>query len=177
MRAVSDLISPMLRFLQTQYCSQALEVMDHMMTMSETPMSKQHMRMSFVGSGSRATRKEYDRIQSLYGIPEETGWSIPMPAVHTNNTRANMQAVYLAGIHLRYLRETLLKRLDILQDSLASLDEATPVEAIKGSRLDAGQERDIGCTCHHHAYSCQSGHLVQAQWSRTGLAVLHNLHN
>ena len=93
-----DLISPMLRLLQTQYCSQALEVMDHIMTMSETPMSKQHMRMSFVGSGSRATRKEYDRIQSLYGIPEETGWSIPMPAVHTNNTRANMQAVYLAGI-------------------------------------------------------------------------------
>ena len=46
-----DLISPMLRLLQTQYCSQALEVMDHMMTMSETPMRKQHMRMSFVGSG------------------------------------------------------------------------------------------------------------------------------
>lgn len=93
-----DLISPMLRLLQTQYCSQALEVMDHIMIMSETPMSKQHIRMSFVGSASRATRKEYDRTQSLYGIPEETGWSIPMPAVHTNNTRANMQAVYLAGI-------------------------------------------------------------------------------
>ena len=93
-----DLISPMLRLLQTQYCSEALEVMDHIMTMSETPMSKQHIRMSFVGSASRATRREYDRTQSLYGIPEETGWSIPMPAVHTNNTRANMQAVYLAGI-------------------------------------------------------------------------------
>ena len=93
-----DLISPMLRLLQTEYCSQALEVMDHIMIMSETPMSKQHMRMSFIGSGSRATRKEYDRTQSLYGIPEETGWSIPMPAEHTNNTRANMQAVYLACI-------------------------------------------------------------------------------
>ena len=78
---------------------------------------------------------------------------------------------------LRYLRETPLKRLETLQKLPESPDEATPVEAIKGSRLDAGQERDIGCTCHHHAYSCQSDHPVQAQWSRTGLAVLHNLHN
>lgn len=93
-----DLISPLLRLLQTPYCTKALEVMDLIRTMSETPMSRQHMRMSFIGSSSRATRREYDRTQSLYGIPEATGWSIPMPAVHTNNTRANMQAVYLACI-------------------------------------------------------------------------------
>ena len=91
-----DLISPLLRLLHTQYCDQALEVMDHIMTMSETPMSKQHIRMSFVGPGLRSARQEYDKTQSLYGIPEETGWSIPMPAEHTNNCRANMQAVYLA---------------------------------------------------------------------------------
>jgi len=91
-----DLISPLLRLLQTQYCDQALEVMDHIMIMSETPMSKQHIRMSFVGPGPRSTRQAYDKTQSLYGIPEETGWSIPTPAVHTNNCRGNMQAVYLA---------------------------------------------------------------------------------
>ena len=81
---------------------------------------------------------------------------------------------------LRYLSETPLKRLETFQkpsEPPESPDEATPVEAIKGSRLDAGQERDIGCSCHHHAYICQPGHLVQAQWSRKGLAVLHNLHN
>jgi len=93
-----DLISPLLRLLQTPYCTKALKVMDLIRTISETPMSKHHMRMSFIGSTSRATRREYDRTQSLYGIPEVTGWSIPMPAVHTNNTRANMQAVYLACI-------------------------------------------------------------------------------
>ena len=93
-----DLISPLLRLLQTQYCPQALEVMDHIMTMSETPMSKHHLRMSLISSGSRTTRKEYDKTQSLYGIPEETGWSIPTPAIHSNNTRENMQAVYLACI-------------------------------------------------------------------------------
>ena len=91
-----DLISPLLRLLQTQYCDQALEVMDHIMIMSETPMSKQHIRMSFVGPGPRKDRQAYDKTQSLYGIPDETGWSIPMPAIHTNNCRANMQAVYLA---------------------------------------------------------------------------------
>ena len=91
-----DLISPLLRLLHTQYCDQALEVMDHIMIMSDTPMSKQHIRMSFVGPGPRSARQAFDKTQSLYGIPEETGWSIPMPAVHTNNCRANMQAVYLA---------------------------------------------------------------------------------
>lgn len=93
-----DLISPLLRLLQTRYCTKALEVMDLIRTMSETPMSKHHMRMSFIGSTSRSTRREYDKTQSLYGIPEPTGWSIPMPAIHTNNTRANMQVVYLACI-------------------------------------------------------------------------------
>lgn len=89
-----DLISPLLRLLQTEYCPQALEVMDHIMVMSATPMDKHHMRMSMASSGSRSIRKEYEKTQSLYGIPEDTGWSIPMPAIHSNTTRANMQAVF-----------------------------------------------------------------------------------
>ena len=89
-----DLISPLLRLLQTEYCPQALQVMDHIMIMSTTPMDKHHMRMSMASSGSRSIRKEYERTQSLYGIPEDTGWSIPMPAIHSNTTRANMQAVF-----------------------------------------------------------------------------------
>ena len=91
-----DLISPLLRLLQTEYCDQALKVMDHIMIMSETPMSKQHIRMSFVGPGPRSTRQAYDKTQSLYGIPEATGWSIPTPAAHTSNCRNNMHAVYMA---------------------------------------------------------------------------------
>lgn len=89
-----DLISPLLRLLQTEYCPQALEVMDHIMIMSATPMDKHHMRMSMANSGSRTIRKEYENTQSLYGIPENTGWSIPMPAIHSNITRLNMQAVF-----------------------------------------------------------------------------------
>lgn len=89
-----DLISPLLRLLQTEFCPQALEVLDHVMTMSATPMDKHHLRMSMASSSSRAMRKEYERTQSLYGIPEETGWSIPMPAIHSNTTRNNVHAVF-----------------------------------------------------------------------------------
>lgn len=89
-----DLISPLLRLLQTEYCPQALEVLDHIMMMSATPMDKHHLRMSMASSASRSIRKEYERTQSLYGIPEDTGWSIPMPAIHSNTTRTNVHAVF-----------------------------------------------------------------------------------
>ena len=90
-----DLITPLLRLLQTEYCPQALDVMDHVMIISTTPMDKRHMRMSMASSRSRSVRKEYEKTQSLYGIPEDTGWSIPMPAIHSNITRTNMHAVFL----------------------------------------------------------------------------------
>ena len=89
-----DLISPLLRLSTTEYCPQALRVMDFFMVMSTTPLDTHHMRMSMASSGSRSIRKEYEKTQSLYGIPEDTGWSIPMPAVHSSTTRANMQAVF-----------------------------------------------------------------------------------
>ncbi|KAL8712979.1 MAG: hypothetical protein Q9220_002839 [cf. Caloplaca sp. 1 TL-2023] len=89
-----DLISPLLRLLQTKYCPQALEVMDHIMVMTATPMDKHHMRMSMASSGSLKIRKEYEKTQSLYGIPEDTGWSVPMPATESEITRANMLSVF-----------------------------------------------------------------------------------
>ena len=90
-----DLLSPVLRLLQTEFCPQALDVLDNVMTMTVTPMDKHHMRMSMAGShSSRAFRKEFERTQSLYGIPEESGWSIPMPAIHASKTRINIHAVF-----------------------------------------------------------------------------------
>jgi len=89
-----DLISPLLRLLQTEFCMQALEVLDHIMTMAGTPMDKHHLRMSMTSSSSRAIRKEYERTQSLFGIPEDSGWAIPMPARHAETTRANVHAVF-----------------------------------------------------------------------------------
>jgi hypothetical protein len=89
-----DLISPLLRLLQTEFCMQALEVLDQIMTMTGTSMDKHHLRMSMTRSSSKTIRKEYERTQSLFGIPEESGWSIPMPAKHAETTRANVHAAF-----------------------------------------------------------------------------------
>lgn len=89
-----DLISPLLRLLQTEFCMQALEVLDQIMSVTGTAMDKHHLRMSMTRSSSKAIRKEYERTQSLFGIPEESGWSIPMPAKHAETTRANVHAAF-----------------------------------------------------------------------------------
>ncbi|KAK4199650.1 putative cell morphogenesis protein [Triangularia verruculosa] len=90
----SDMISPLLRLLQTEYCMEALEVLDNIMTMSGSNMDKQHLRMSMTRPTSKAVRKEYERTQSLFGIPETSGWAIPMPAKKTDSTRANIHAAF-----------------------------------------------------------------------------------
>lgn len=90
----SDLISPLLRLLQTEFCMEALEVLDNIMTMSGTSMDKHHLRMSMTRATSKAIRKEYERTQSLFGIPEESGWAIPVPAKKTDSTRANIHAAF-----------------------------------------------------------------------------------
>ncbi|KAL2141887.1 hypothetical protein VTI28DRAFT_1820 [Corynascus sepedonium] len=90
----SDMISPLLRLLQTEYCMEALEVLDNIMTMSGSSMDKHHLRMSMTRPTSRAVRKEYERTQSLFGIPEPSGWAVPMPARKTDSTRANIHAAF-----------------------------------------------------------------------------------
>jgi hypothetical protein len=90
----SDMISPLLRLLQTEYCMEALEVLDNIMTMSGSSMDKHHLRMSMTRPTSKAVRKEYERTQSLFGIPEASGWAIPMPARKTDSTRANIHAAF-----------------------------------------------------------------------------------
>lgn len=95
----SDLFSPLLRLLQSAFCPQALRVLDFViglnMTSTLTPFDKQHIRMSMAGSHStRGYKKQFEKTQSLYGIPDESGWAIPMPALHSQLTRANVHAVF-----------------------------------------------------------------------------------
>ncbi|KAK3379977.1 cell morphogenesis protein-like protein [Lasiosphaeria ovina] len=90
----SDMISPLLRLLQTGDCMEALDVLDNIMTMSGSSMDKHHLRMSMTRSTSKVIRKEYERTQSLFGIPEESGWAIPVPAKKTESTRANIHAAF-----------------------------------------------------------------------------------
>ena len=46
-----DLISPLLRLLQTEFCPQALQVLDYVMNMTgaPTPLDRHHLRMSMAG--------------------------------------------------------------------------------------------------------------------------------
>lgn len=89
----SDLISPLLRLLQTEYCMEALEVLDNIMALPGSHMDKHHLRMSMTRSTSKAIRQEYGRTQSLFGIPEATGWAIPIPARQYESARTNIAAV------------------------------------------------------------------------------------
>ncbi|PHH65826.1 hypothetical protein CDD81_1195 [Ophiocordyceps australis] len=90
----SDLISPLLRLLQTEFCMDALEVLDNIMTMSGSHTDRHHVRMSMTRFTSRAVRKEYERTQSLFGIPEASGWAIPVPARKAEATRCNVRAAF-----------------------------------------------------------------------------------
>jgi hypothetical protein len=72
----------------------ALEVLDHIMVLSGTAMDPHHLRMSVSSASSSAIRKEYERTESLFGISEDSGWGVPMPAKHAEITRANVHAAF-----------------------------------------------------------------------------------
>ncbi|CCH42316.1 hypothetical protein BN7_1860 [Wickerhamomyces ciferrii] len=87
----ADLISPLLRLLLTPYAQQALEVLDETTSISGSKLDKDILRMSL---GNKTIRKDYEKTATLFGIPEESGWSIPMPAVTAATTRNNVHAVF-----------------------------------------------------------------------------------
>jgi hypothetical protein len=91
-----DLVSPLLRLLQTDYCMEALKVLDKCMGMPTAPNDRQHLRMSMIMNMSKSIRKEYERTQSLFGIPDPSGsgWAISMPAKKTDSTRASIHAAF-----------------------------------------------------------------------------------
>lgn len=87
----ADLIAPLLRLLLTDYVDQALEVLDEAASISASPFDKHYLMMS---AGDPTMRKDYDKIVTLFGIPDESGWSVPMPSVRTAITRNNIHSVY-----------------------------------------------------------------------------------
>jgi len=86
-----DLFSPLLRLLETDQAPVALVLLDSFLPVQGMKMSPPQLAMSMVGSrASRQFRKPYDRLQSIYGIPDESGWSVPMPALRKDAVRANL---------------------------------------------------------------------------------------
>lgn len=88
----ADLISPLLRLLLTDYAEQALEVLDEKVSISGSQLDKDVLRMSL---GNTSMKKEYEKTATLFGIPEDSGWAIPMPVVTAASTRNNVHAVFL----------------------------------------------------------------------------------
>lgn len=87
----ADLISPLLRLLLTEFAEPALEVIDEAVVISGSQMDKDILRMSL---GTTSMKKQYEKIATLFGIPEDSGWAIPMPAMVAANTRNNVHAVF-----------------------------------------------------------------------------------
>lgn len=87
----ADLISPLLRLLLTDYAEQALKVLDEAVSISGSQLDKDVLRMSL---GNKTIRKEYEKTATLFGIPDESGWAVPMPAVTAATTRNNVHSVF-----------------------------------------------------------------------------------
>lgn len=87
----ADLVAPLLRLLLTEYAEQALEVIDEAVVISGSQLDKDILRMSM---GNTSMRKEYEQTATLFGIPDSSGWAIPMPAVTAARTRHNVHAVF-----------------------------------------------------------------------------------
>lgn len=140
-----DLISPLLRLLQTELCPQALQVLDQIMTVSGNPLERHHLRMSMASSSSsRAIRKEYERIQSLYGIPEPTGWSVPMPATQSSITRNNVHSVFYtcAEVDRMEAQETVNPDVEFHADEYS--DTFYPMRADTMKSIDTQTDGNIG---------------------------------
>lgn len=87
----ADIISPLLRLLQTDLAEQALSVLDETLSIPASHMDKHVLRMSL---GSRALRKEYEKTATLFGIPDDSGWAVPNPQKMAATTRNNVHLVF-----------------------------------------------------------------------------------
>lgn len=89
-----DLLAPLLRLLNTELAGPALKILDHFTEIPGTKLHQQQLRMSMTTATSSQERRRFERTESLYGIPESSGWSIPKPAVRRESLRRDMLAIH-----------------------------------------------------------------------------------
>ncbi|AMD19689.1 HCL462Wp [Eremothecium sinecaudum] len=87
----ADLVSPLLKLLLTEYESQALEVLNVVHNVSGSKFDKEVLRICM---GNRDAKSSYAKNSTLFGIPDENGWSIPMPKMAAATTRHNVHVVF-----------------------------------------------------------------------------------
>ncbi|CCE62460.1 hypothetical protein TPHA_0C03070 [Tetrapisispora phaffii CBS 4417] len=86
----ADLISPLLRLLLTDLDIEALKVLDCIPDISGSKMDKDVLRISM---GNKDVNERFSTT-TIFGIPESTGWSVPLPSVTAATTRHNVHSVF-----------------------------------------------------------------------------------
>lgn len=87
----ADLIAPLLRLLTTTDAEESLKVLDIVGSVKPDKLDKDVLRMTL---GARQLYHEYENTETLFGIPDEAGWSVPNPAEASLRSKANVHAVF-----------------------------------------------------------------------------------
>ncbi|KAK9449778.1 cell morphogenesis N-terminal-domain-containing protein [Limtongia smithiae] len=90
----ADLISPLLRLLQTDYADKALQVLDQAAYIPGTGMDRQVLQASLGGRSLVSRQEDIESTATTFGIPDEKGWAVPMPGLRASATRSNVHAVF-----------------------------------------------------------------------------------
>ncbi|KAH9835250.1 cell morphogenesis N-terminal-domain-containing protein [Rhodofomes roseus] len=90
----SELLMPLLRLLETDLASQALDVLDEPMQISGGPAAKHVLRMSLY-THLRADAKEVESVAEIFGIPQESGWCVPRSDALRKTCKQNLYALRL----------------------------------------------------------------------------------
>ncbi|KAJ3911894.1 cell morphogenesis C-terminal-domain-containing protein [Lentinula edodes] len=89
----SELLMPLLRLLETDLASQALDVLEELMAMSGGLAAKHVLRMS-MHSRTLPNSQEVDSVATVFGVPEESGWSVVKADEIRNACRSNLMEVF-----------------------------------------------------------------------------------
>ncbi|KII91186.1 hypothetical protein PLICRDRAFT_135155 [Plicaturopsis crispa FD-325 SS-3] len=87
----SELLMPLLRLLETDLASQALEVLEEPMTISGGPAAKHVLRMSM---RPKSHVRRADSVTDIFGMPEESGWCVAHADSLRDICRSNLLAVF-----------------------------------------------------------------------------------
>jgi hypothetical protein len=87
----SELLMPLLRLVDSDVASQALEVLEEPMAISGGLAAKHVLRMSMHMAPST---DEVDSQAEVFGVPLDSGWCVPKMAEAQKRCRANVEAVF-----------------------------------------------------------------------------------
>lgn len=88
----SELLMPLLRLLETDLASQAIDVLEEPMIMSGGPAAKHVLRMSM---HAKTLGTDADSITTtVFGVPEDSGWCVARTELVRGTCRANVMSVF-----------------------------------------------------------------------------------